>query len=138
MHSLRATTTVGRAKYTHLPHIGFRRAAAQRVLAGQIITENEVDVGAWRPRRKLCATRVGKSENYHVISDGPRLPDDQIGLVLPDDGFRGRHCHNRVRPSQQPTFVWIRTIAAGGAADKMRPMRPEIVENVIELLVNVP
>ena len=53
------------------PDVGFRRAAAQRVLANQVIAENEVNVGAWRPRRQFSATRVGESERYDVVSDRP-------------------------------------------------------------------
>jgi hypothetical protein len=114
MHTLRTTTAIRRAKDAHAPNIRFRRAAAQRVLAGQVIAEDEVDVGARRPCRELGATRVDESERYDAVGDGPRLLDDQVGLVLPDDGLCGRHCHNRVRPSQQPTFVRIRTIAVRG------------------------
>ena len=60
MHPLRATAAVRRAENAYAPDIGFRRAAAQRVLAGQVIAENEVDVGARRPCRELDATWVGK------------------------------------------------------------------------------
>jgi hypothetical protein len=113
VHPFRPTAAVRCAENTHPPDTRFRWAAAERVLAGQVIAENEVDVGAWRPGRELGATRVGEGERYNVVGDGPRLSYDQVGLVLPDDGLGGRHCHNRVRLSQQqPTFVWIRTIAA--------------------------
>ena len=44
------------------------------------------------------AARIGESERYDVVGDGLRVLDDQVGLVLPDDGLCGRHCHNRVRP----------------------------------------
>jgi len=119
VHALRATAAVWRAKDTYAPNIGFRRAAAQRVLASQVIAQKQVDVSTRRPRREFGAARVGKGEQDNVIGDGPRFSHHKVGLVLPDDRFRGRHCHNRVRLSQQPTFVWIRTIAAGVAGDKM-------------------
>ena len=73
VHQFRAAAAVRRAEHAHSPDSGFRRAAAQRVLPGQVIAENEVDVGAWRPRWELGAIRSGKNERHNVVCDGPRL-----------------------------------------------------------------
>ena len=47
------------------------------------------------PMPEFGSTRIGESERYDVVGDGLRVLDDQVGLVLPDDGLCGRHCHNR-------------------------------------------
>jgi hypothetical protein len=91
VHPLRAAAAVGRAQHTNAPHIGLRRAAAQRILADELIVENEVDVRTWRPRRQLPAIRVSEGKRDDAISNGLRFPHNQVGLVLPHDGLGGRH-----------------------------------------------
>ena len=81
-------------------------------------------MGAWRPCREFGSARIGESERYDVVGDGLRVLDDQVGLVLPDDGLCGRHCHNRVRPVAAAS-IWDTNDsgAKGGRQDVSRACR---------------
>src|SRR5215218_4445326 len=51
MHAFRAAATVRRAQYADSPDVWFRRTATQRVLANELLGENQINMCARRPCR---------------------------------------------------------------------------------------
>ena len=81
------TAPAGRLpQHRDLPAPLIGRVATQRVLAGQPVTQHEVDVSAGRPLWKQLVVRGAQGQIDHALRDGTDLLDDHVCLDLGGHG----------------------------------------------------